>query len=553
MFQMKAPLLFFLLLVAVQYTEAAKGTEIIGDGNCFYRSLAQYLYENQEEHVGVRRQIIAYMSGGTDCPKEEGEQRRRRYQAMVPGSYDEYLRRHSRFGEYSDDAIVQAAADLFGVNLYINSYGSVQPVQDLGVNSYIDHYRYSYDSGINQRSVAHSIQATSNWLHLRLQGDHFTIEGDWTDSEGEPPQSDRFVDVRELPCHGTEPYEKGIDAVDSSKKDQDTAAIDLGVKKININKALQKAEKDIIKDRQVENLGAGDSAIKIPESLREDLVEIEGIGEETDEQHISKEDEYPDEINEALDQNITEGVHTDKENKGNTQVEKFEPLYSFAHFRDLHHRGQIGPGTICRVTRNYILIYFHYFMIVKVTPTSVDIVHLCSSLSTIRCEQRTVKFNASNDPEFDFSNGVSFCCGGASHLTLNETWIKDFENRIKEMTSMVYIPYSLVNNSKWHCQSLAYYISTGEKKNTEPSDFINRCSVNFLGVTVVSVVSLSVVLYGIIRSSLIFPIKFKSTLKIELKRTQSKMIEKMNKTVNFIIWIIRYPIHFLFFPFFRKL
>ena len=67
-------------------------TEIIGDGNCFYRSIAQYLYENQEEHVGVRRQIIAYMSGGNDCPKEEGEQRRRRYQAMVAESYDEYLR-----------------------------------------------------------------------------------------------------------------------------------------------------------------------------------------------------------------------------------------------------------------------------------------------------------------------------------------------------------------------------------------------------------------------------------------------------------------------------
>ena len=66
-------------------------TEIIGDGNCFYRSIAQYRYENQEEHVGVRKRIIAYMSG-TDCPKEEGEQRRRRYQAMVAGSYDEYLR-----------------------------------------------------------------------------------------------------------------------------------------------------------------------------------------------------------------------------------------------------------------------------------------------------------------------------------------------------------------------------------------------------------------------------------------------------------------------------
>ena len=30
---------------------------------------------------------------------------------------------------------------------------------------------------------------------------------DWTNSEGEPPPSGVFVDVRELPCHGTEPCE----------------------------------------------------------------------------------------------------------------------------------------------------------------------------------------------------------------------------------------------------------------------------------------------------------------------------------------------------------
>ena len=229
---------------------------------------------------------------------------------------------------------------------------------------------------------------------------------------------------------------------------------------------------------------------------------------------------------------------------------KFEPLYGFDHLLDLYFRGHLGPGTICRVKRNKKNIYFHYFTIVEVAHTSVDIIHLCSLVSTIRCEQRTISFNASNDPEFDFGSGVSFCCGGA--FPLNETRKKDFENRIKEMMSMVYIPYSLVNDSKWHCQSLAYYISTGEKKNTEPSDFINRCSVNVLGVIVVSGVSLCVVLYGIIRSTLIFPIKFKSTLKIELKRIKNKMIEKRNETDRFIIWIIRY-IPFYFLPFFRKL
>lgn len=201
----------------------------------------------------------------------------------------------------------------------------------------------------------------------------------------------------------------------------------------------------------------------------------------------------------------------------------------------------------------YILtsIYFHYFVIVEITPTYVDIIHLCSSISTIRCDQRKVKFNASNDPEFDFSNGVSFCCGGA--FPLNETHIKDVENRIKEMMSMEYIPYSLVNNSKWHCQSLAYYISTGEKKNTEPTDFINRCIDKVLGVSVLLVLSILAGLHEKGTYTLIFPIKFKNTLKIVLKRMKTKTIEKINETGRFIIWIIRYPIQFLFLPFFRKL
>lgn len=36
--------------------------EIVGDGNCFYRSISVYVYGHQENYHDIRREIIQHMS-----------------------------------------------------------------------------------------------------------------------------------------------------------------------------------------------------------------------------------------------------------------------------------------------------------------------------------------------------------------------------------------------------------------------------------------------------------------------------------------------------------
>ena len=34
---------------------------ILGDGNCFFRSIAEIIYNSQEKHAKVRNEIVSYM------------------------------------------------------------------------------------------------------------------------------------------------------------------------------------------------------------------------------------------------------------------------------------------------------------------------------------------------------------------------------------------------------------------------------------------------------------------------------------------------------------
>lgn len=70
-------------------------TEIVGDGNCFYRSLSFYLFGHQNEHSTIRENVILYMSGGGGQTEAEKEERSRRYGRLMQNrrqSYEDYLR-----------------------------------------------------------------------------------------------------------------------------------------------------------------------------------------------------------------------------------------------------------------------------------------------------------------------------------------------------------------------------------------------------------------------------------------------------------------------------
>lgn len=207
-------LLAVILLHSMNYTNAVKdkkyiqevstGKEIVGDGNCFYRSLSFYLFGHQNEHSTIRENVILYMSGGGCESEAENEERSRRYGRLMHNtrqSYQDYLRLHSNNGEWADEPIIQAAADLYGINIYVSSYGN---------------------SGVDQLVRATSEQLPRDSLrlvHLRLESSHYTcIEHDCqTDSV---PSGD-FFELQEIielgKQNGAKPYEDSLDVLDYNK------------------------------------------------------------------------------------------------------------------------------------------------------------------------------------------------------------------------------------------------------------------------------------------------------------------------------------------------
>ncbi|KAM5584203.1 OVARIAN TUMOR DOMAIN-containing deubiquitinating enzyme 12-like [Rosa sericea] len=82
--------------------------KVQGDGNCQFRALADQFYLSPEHHEFVRQQIVNQLKS---CPEI--------YEGYVPMAYDEYLEKMSRSGEWGDHVTLQAAADLYGVKIFV--------------------------------------------------------------------------------------------------------------------------------------------------------------------------------------------------------------------------------------------------------------------------------------------------------------------------------------------------------------------------------------------------------------------------------------------------
>lgn len=70
-------------------------SEIVGDGNCFYRCISVYFFGHQNEHSKIRQNINRYMLGDGCMSEAENEERSRRYRQFMlntPQSYEDYLR-----------------------------------------------------------------------------------------------------------------------------------------------------------------------------------------------------------------------------------------------------------------------------------------------------------------------------------------------------------------------------------------------------------------------------------------------------------------------------
>ncbi|XP_020213214.1 OTU domain-containing protein DDB_G0284757 [Cajanus cajan] len=79
-----------------------------GDGNCQFRALSDQLYNAPDQHKFVRRQVVNQLKSNPEI-----------YDAYVPMEYDDYLNKMSKSGEWGDHVTLQAAADSYGVRIFV--------------------------------------------------------------------------------------------------------------------------------------------------------------------------------------------------------------------------------------------------------------------------------------------------------------------------------------------------------------------------------------------------------------------------------------------------
>uniref|UniRef100_A0A0D9W1N1 ubiquitinyl hydrolase 1 n=1 Tax=Leersia perrieri TaxID=77586 RepID=A0A0D9W1N1_9ORYZ len=82
--------------------------KVKGDGNCQFLALSDQFYRTTEHHRFVRQQIVKQLESHPEI-----------YAGYVPMDYREYLKKMMKNGEWGDHVTLQAAADSYGVKIFI--------------------------------------------------------------------------------------------------------------------------------------------------------------------------------------------------------------------------------------------------------------------------------------------------------------------------------------------------------------------------------------------------------------------------------------------------
>nr|BAK02979.1 predicted protein [Hordeum vulgare subsp. vulgare] len=82
--------------------------KVNGDGNCQFRALSDQFYRTPEHHRFVRQQVVNQLESHPEI-----------YAGYVPMDYRDYLMKMPKNGEWGDHVTLQAAADLYGVKIFI--------------------------------------------------------------------------------------------------------------------------------------------------------------------------------------------------------------------------------------------------------------------------------------------------------------------------------------------------------------------------------------------------------------------------------------------------
>ena len=90
-------------------TSPASIKQIAGDGNCFYRCIAQAITGSQSQHLAIRTALVDHMRRFGDTQNE--------YMGMTPEDYIA-SRRVGDDGIWATDIEIQAMSHMLKVNIY---------------------------------------------------------------------------------------------------------------------------------------------------------------------------------------------------------------------------------------------------------------------------------------------------------------------------------------------------------------------------------------------------------------------------------------------------
>ena len=168
-------------------------------------------------------------------------------------------------------------------------------------------------------------------------------------------------------------------------------------------------------------------------------------------------------------------------------------------------------------------------MILQVNMESVVIVELGIQGLYIRGVKRTVRFS-DEDSSFNFTAGVFV---KYEHFPLSEPVMQKLKSRLEHIMSLKIIRYS-VNTTMFNCESLVYYIKTGQKYCTELTTIIRKFGK--IGLCIILVVDFLAMFYNNVIYKCCTIVKLYRMLKFFVKRNFDRFLLLL---LNYIVYVLR--------------
>jgi len=111
----------------LEHFRMAIKTDIRGDGNCQFRSIADQVYNDQERYTDVRKAIVDWLSNNKDFYVDD-ENTTKLCDFLIDTPWTNYINKMSSDGTWGDQLTLTAAAEVYQSNIWVlSSVAALKP------------------------------------------------------------------------------------------------------------------------------------------------------------------------------------------------------------------------------------------------------------------------------------------------------------------------------------------------------------------------------------------------------------------------------------------